>query len=468
MDEKDQKPITVDDILDQITKTQATPNQGAYLPRPNLSPRPSPIPHPEIITPPKPIIKLPTSQPPTPPTEIRLPSLGKSKESEKETTSSQTSVPTESRLKLSIRTMASDLAKIKQGQKPLGEEVGKDIIKQTQKVQPIPQTPIPQPNLPQPISKPQLQDKSSVEEHYHPERIIAREKNDTKKDEEKEQLPDFLGDKIPRKKSFEPEKEKVKYGLIAKVIGSGMTTGIVSTVALALIAYFTISYFFFKQEEIILPTPTPVVITSSTPVVETNEINTIFSDVFSLDFQLPENKENTILSIKSFINEQIIDKKEFRRLNIINQSGQTLSFKELLENITTDFPLELENFIKSNHLILVYGQEESFTESSLSNNRLVLIVEINNAEKVSDIIRTWESTLPNSLESIFELDITKESSSNFLDNERRGVQIRYKNFPLPDRSLDYSIVSSLTGRNYLVITNSRESMYSPTDRIRGL
>lgn len=455
MDEKDQKPITINDILDQMTKTPATPNQGVFSPRPNLSP-PQPIPIPTV--PPRPIQQEP--QAPKLQVEIKLPSLGKT--SENKLISPQSQVPTESKLKLSIRTMVSDLEKIRRGQKPLGEEVGKDIKPSlpTPSVSAfLPVAPRPTPKLPsstQPLS----------EEHYHPEKIISREKADTNKVKEKEELPAFLGANVPKKVSKSQE-EKIEYGLIAKVIGSGMTTGIVSTVGLALVAYFTISYFFFSQEEVIVPTPAPPII-SQTPIAEINEINIIFSDVDMLDFQLPLQKESAIPSIKSFINEQVVEKQELQRLNITSQSGNTILFNEILENLTTSFPSELEDFLKTNNIVLVYGQKESFAIDSPSDKRLVFIVEINDADRVLEIMRAWEPTLSNDLEKIFDLDVIKEISSDFLDNERRGIKIRYKNFSLPDRSIDYSIVSSLRGRDYLIITNSRESMYSPADKISGL
>lgn len=423
MEERDPKPITINDILDQITKTPATPI-------------------------PKPII--PVTQTLKPQAEIKLPSLGKI--SEKESPSSQSIAPTESKLKLSIRTMASDLEKLRKGQKPLGEEVGKDITLQ-KPVQQTPQT-IPKPPVTATLTpKPPEPTQPIAERHYHPEKVISGE------------LPAFL-DANPPKKVTKPQEERVEYRLIAKVISSGLTTGVVSTIVVALLVYFVISYFFFNQEEVIIATPTPVS-TSPTPTAEINEINAIFSDTFALDFQLPEQRENTTSNLKSFINNQVLGKKQFLRLNITDQTKQTVSSEEILRVLTASFPPELENYTKNDNAVLVYGQEELLTIDSSSDKRLVFIVEISDDEKVLEIIKKWETTLPNDLKEILDLDVTKESTRNFLNNERHGVQILYKNFPLPDRSIDYSIVSSLTGRKYLIITNSRESMYSPADKIRG-
>lgn len=472
MEDKDPKPITINDILDQITKAPATPNQGVDSPRPNIPSSPTPAPRPNDGAP---ILPKPSSQILKPQTEIKLPSLGKPKEQEKDLPYSQSTTPTGSKLKLSIRTMASDLEKIGQGQKPLGEEVDRDIVmpKISPSTPPTSTSPIIPtiqaiPRSPSPIKPP-------IENHYHSEKVISKGKTDTNKSQEKEGLPSFLDANI-LKKSSKPPGEKVEYGLIVRIISSGIATGIISTVVLALVAYFTISYFFFNQEpEISIATPTPTISTSPTPTIEVNELNNIFSDVLTVDFQLPEQKEDVIPNIKSFVSAQTLEKKGFRRVNIINQSGQTVLFDEVLENLATSFPLELENFIKPNNLVFIYGQEESFTDIPIEkrtdiplDKRFIFIVEVNDPNNVAVIMRNWESTLPADLKDIFDLDTSKEASLNFLDNERRGVQIRYKNFPLPDKSIDYSIVSSLTGRNYLIITNSRESMYSPADQIRGV
>ena len=44
----------------------------------------------------------------------------------------------------------------------------------------------------------------------------------------------------------------------------------------------------------------------------------------------------------------------------------------------------------------------------------------------------------------------------------REVSIRYRNFPFPDITVDYAAVNS-SGQNYLVISGSREAIYSAID-----
>jgi len=486
MEEKNQKPLTVGDILDQLVKPSAIQNLETSRPNP-----------PPLTLPPSPT----TGTSPG----IRLPQLAKRPETP--TGPSIPSVPQSPELRLSIRTMADDLARLKQGQKPVGLEVQKskaDITVPPQKLPPpppirvaVPQPPpiqsratppplsrpplrtfspppistrpapaipdlppIPRPGTPPPISTlPTIPSKEP--EHTHPEKIIS-----------KGDLPAFLGAPVLQKKAPKKLEERIEYGVLAKIISSGMTTGIISTIVVAVIVYFLLSYFFFNQEEAIVVTPTPTP-TSIAPTPEINELETIFKSVPSVNFALPQDKEQTVGLFLSFIKNQTLVKKEFKRINFTpppEQTNRNINFTELLSWLSIEPPPSLANSLKTNNLTLIYGQEESFTGQTDSKipTRIVFIGEAKDLNQILAIMREWELKMPNDLKNIFELDPAKQASSAFLENDRQGVKIKYKNFPLPDKSIDYAIVSSLTGRHYLILTNSRESMYSPTDKLRGI
>ena len=125
-------------------------------------------------------------------------------------------------------------------------------------------------------------------------------------------------------------------------------------------------------------------------------------------------------------------------------------------------------------MALLYGQQEQFNSGGevetgdSAGKRLIFVAEVDDVAKTLEIMKIWELIMQSNLEEIFELDIAKQASRDFLDNNRGNTKVRYKNFPFPDKSIDYAIVSSLTGKYYLVLTNSRESMFSPIDKIRGL
>src|SRR3989338_1503916 len=484
MDEKDQKTLTIADILEQLTKPSVIQSQVPL----------GPISVPKTTFSPLPVQSAESG--------IRLPELGKKLES-------STAVPIPSigqspkDIRMSIRTMSADLARLKQGQKPTVFEVKKTALS-TQKVDGISpplsavaktplQTAVPPPIAsppslqtpafrpspvvrsvpsfqpsPRPVSGPLeprplpplpslSQKKSKEPEHRHPERIISQDS-----------LPSFLGAPVPKKVAKPPE-EKVEYGLIARVIGSGMTTGIISTIVVALAIYILLTYFVFNKEDTTVTTPVPTQSeTLPTPVI--NELETIFKAVPADNFSIPDNKEQTVSVLISFMRNKVLVKKELRRINFIPSSDQVKidDFHKLLDTLEVKYPAELKDNVNTNRIVMLYGQDELFSHAVEVPKRMIFITEVKDTDKIISLIKRWELTMPNDFKNIFELDVSKQASQNFLDNQYRNTSIRYNNFPFPDRSIDYAVVASLTGKQYLIITNSRESIYLPIDKIKGL
>lgn len=502
MDEKESNSLTIGDILDQLVKPSVIEGRGVPTPR-QASPTMPTLP------------SAPTRATP----EVKMPQLGKAAE---EPANLSANSQTKSELRLSVRTMSDDLERLKRGQKILPSEIQKTLIPTPSKLSPPkPQPPpatiikpkLPEPPAPTPSFRPPLSTQpSSVPSniaslpplrpaqpikppptpvrpmpapirpaptpvrpmplppisapsspthepgHYHPEKIVGEEA-----------LPPFLGAPIP-KKVKKPTEEKIEYKLIAKIIGSGMTTGIVATLIMAGAAYGLVYFFYLNKAETPITTPTPTIGATTTPII--NELETIFGSVSSINFQLPSQREEAVSNLKTFVNNQTLATKEFRRLNITVQPSseqKNLSFTDLMDNLSLNYPPEIKDEIKDNRLVLLYGQEEQFNGQAESRSKkIVFIAEVKDLSKISQIMNAWEQTIPDDLKEIFDIDPSKQASQAFLDNEHRGVQIRYKNFPLPDKTIDYAIVSSLTNHHYLIITNSRESMYSPVDKIQGL
>ena len=191
---------------------------------------------------------------------------------------------------------------------------------------------------------------------------------------------------------------------------------------------------------------------------------------------MPANKVDTMTNLKSFIRGVEINRSEFNKINFIPTDNQTIvsNFTELLDRLSIQYPVALSEVIKGDNMMFMYGQEEilggtdSLPDPSLANKKVVLIVELKDVTRAKEILREWELTMPDDLKNMFNIEPNKAGTSGFNNNEYGGVSIRYINFPLPDRSIDYAIVHSLKGRQYLLLTNSRESMYSPIEKIIGL
>jgi len=453
----DEKSLTIGDILDQLTKSSVIQSPEVKVSQSRQVPT--------VSMPSSPLDATRSSA-------VKLPQLGIKAPEQKSglgipSIRSEDQKITAAKPGLSIRTMKDDLVRIKQGLTPLSFQTQKEIISAAKdKLLPrqsgLPEISVALPKVSAtlPEIKPFFIDKNNLPPIPVPSGRPAHIHEET-------QIAD-LGLPIPKKKVSKPEEEKVEYGVIARVVSSGMTTGIATTVVVAIISYALIYYFFIREDGTIVATPTPV-LSPTPPVIQINELETIFQDVSVSVFQISKAPEQTLSDLRSFITKASLAKKEFRRINFQILPDKTKPiFSDLITRLSVNYPSDLKNWIKESGTILVYGQEESFDNQNEPGKRLVLIVEIKDTNKVAEIMKNWEPTIANDLKSIFELDALKQTTVNFLDNERQGIKIRYKNFPLPDKSIDYAIVSSLTGKYYLVLTNSRESMFSPIDKIRGL
>lgn len=451
MDEKDKNSLTVGDILDQLVRPSVL--QGPLTPPP-VQPKP---------TPPSPASPSPLPRAPLPGNDLKLPQLG-GEISPQPDNNQKKAGPAE--LRLSIRTMKDDLEKLKRGEAPSAFEVNKNI-----KPAELPKTSPPREISPQPkiteLPKirspftgrshlPSLPKPGERPAHIHEEIEIA----------DKQNVPSFLGAPAVKKKTTRPEDEKVEYGLIARVIGRGMTTGIITVLLMAIGLYALVYVLFLKEDPIINIMPTPVA--TNTPPVRADELETIFGSIPVSVFTAPSDNKQAMTEFKSFMENESLAKKEFRRIKVKITDQEKPNLRQILSKLSINYPQELNGLLKENNLLLLYRQDEVFSGTNESGKRIVLVTEVTEVNKVAEVMGRWEATIANDLKDIFAIDQAKQASTVFLENERQGVKIKYRNYPLPDKSIDYAIVTSLTGRHYLVLTNSRESMFSPLDKIKGL
>lgn len=461
MEEKDQNKLTVEDILNQLVKPSVVGMPASKTPAQSV-PYESGFSSGSI----KPKI-LPRTE-----SNIKLPTLkaGIDKFVPKPTETTTTSPLQPSEIRLSIRTMADDIDKLKEGERPTGLEVSKTLnVERTQKDQKPLQVLADIPSQIRP-----LESKLRLPEKLFPEKSSIPIKTPLPSIG-KPPLQESLIARPPQKSSVaELVEEKVEYKAIVRVVSSGMTMGVLTTIIVAVAIYFLLSLFVFNQENITIPTFTPVS-TTGVPIPEANELETIFNFISEVSFLFPESSQEVIPKFKLFVNNQAINKNQFKRVNF-SVPGQTEKpkFIDILKKLLINIPSELAGQMKNSNAVFIYGQQEIFDENGksifgeLGDGRLVFIVEVKNRDRTLEVMKSWELTMPSNLKDIFDLNILKEASLNFLDNKYQGVSIRYKNFPFPDRSIDYAVVTSLTGRYYLLIANSRESTYSPISKILGI
>lgn len=263
------------------------------------------------------------------------------------------------------------------------------------------------------------------------------------------------------------DQEKVEYHSIFKVVGSGMTTGIIITITVAVGIYFLLSFFVFNGNEL----PTPIASTAPTPtaIIEINELENIFAAIPKVFTDISTADGQTVSLLRSFISGVEMNEKELRRLYAIPEQKEGL-FTGLLSILAVDYPIELESVIMPNYLALLYRQSEYFNgaERLSGENKLIFITEVTGIKPAKDIMTDWEKSLIESFSQIYNLDPIKKASPIFLDNSHGSLSIRYINLPYPDHSIDYAVITSLSGRHYLIIASSRETMYLIADRIIGI
>lgn len=485
----DQKPKTMDinDLVRELSKSSTTPVAPTPpLAPPTQAPRPPSFPAKPFVPTPStlPSINPPPLKPSIPPAIPSVPPLIKSSLPKQPETMPRPQVnaplpplnkpsqPTIGQIKpmspsvpvvptpptsgvkeyqSSIRTMNEDISKLKQGQKPMGVEIPRKVE----------QIPVAKPVVPQPVIPNQQFKVPSVNLGEAQKTGPLTQSKDVKqqitpKMEPKQQIY------VP------PESGQKRINRNMLFVGIG--------VAAAIVVGF--SYWFFvlrsPSPEIVIesPTPTPTVSKTSIPT-PTPTLTSIFSGVPKQNTSIVLN--NILASFVSDISVMVVAPGSFKIIEAVDAQTPSVlyNFSELLSKLAFNIPNELVNNFGNDSAMFIYGQKESFDLSSnlkvevTAPNRIVIVAEIKDPSGVSAVTNIWETSLSSDLNPLFALGKANKDQPGFLDNSYRGVGIRYKNFPYPDNTIDYSIVIASNGKSYLVMADSREAMYATIDKLKG-
>lgn len=140
-------------------------------------------------------------------------------------------------------------------------------------------------------------------------------------------------------------------------------------------------------------------------------------------------------------------------------SGQRYTLSEFLGGLLIQAPAELVAAAKGNFYLTVLYKSDNVDGYGL-------LIELNDSASGLTAMGNWEGTMTQDLKDLFLLNPVNSASATFLDNVYQGAAIRYRNFPDPNLTVDYAVVTAGNGESYLVITNSREHMYAIIDRIK--
>ena len=225
-----------------------------------------------------------------------------------------------------------------------------------------------------------------------------------------------------------------------------------------------------NSEPQITKTPRPSTSTtqSSAPtpstILKTSALATIFgvpTDIYPL--------ENTASARALFLSRVSATQVLARQLISVGTTigGNTSpSAHDILVALAGEDPSGTTSSIGDDWALLVYGQTEQFDGTGMlianapTSRRLIFIAEAKDSIALKDAFRSWESSsLTTALSAPFSFNPTL-ATKGFGDGSYLQQSLRYINFPYPDRSVDYVIVSAKNGKSYLIIAGSRESMFA--------
>jgi len=462
------KPPTIDDLVKQLSNN--SPNQSTNKPLSEKSMTsqepPSNLPGIRLDTKPaqQPSISRPSLNPIQPPqTQIR-PQPSQIGSQPPRPPQPPVSLPTSPILKpspvqeykSSIRTMNDDIASIKSGQKPFGVDIPRkvtpDLTRPTTSEVPRPQAP----------SQPSITPGSTI---------------GLGKADKTGPLPTAPSLKkpieAPKPITVQPPPITVptKKGRWLSALGNRMYLIIAGILVLGGVIYWFFMIRVPEPEVILSPTPTFTQTVTPTPIIR--NLNEIFGGT-AVIFDIGSSNKATADDFKALVNSLNIARNEFIKIDLVNYVNDTavpLNWLEMFDAGQAAYPIELKDNM-TDSLVVAYGQSESFNQdgsidfsSSQGLNKVSFIAKVKDKAGTDLIMKNWEPTISNALSGHFSIgSSSKEASVNFLDNSYRSALIRYKNFPFPDTTIDYSVFES-AGQTYLIISGSRESIYSVVDAI---
>lgn len=463
----DQKPKTMDinDLVRELSKSSTspvTPTPPTAAPAPQ-APRPSfPTPKPPMSPPmtgsptipsmPKPSFPVPPTQPPVnpPPPKPVMPQPKFNVPPPPISGSAPTTplpTPGVKEYQSSIRTMNEDISKIKQGQKPTGI----DFPRKVEQVVPAPQPLPPKPAVPSQQFKVPSVNLGEAQKTGP----LVQSKNIPK--------PPSAPKVEPKPQIYIPEGGSKGGNHNMLFLGIG---------AVAIVAGFSYWFFVLRQSPVVVESPTPT--PTETPIpTPTPTLTSIFSGAQKQNISIKP--ANSLTLFVSDVSKVIVDPGSFKVVNATDAqtASVTYGFADLAAKLALKVPSDLVSNFGTDSAMFVYGQKESFDSKGnlkvgvTAPNKIVIIAELKTPADASAAATKWETTMSSDFKALFSLGVANKNQPSFLDNSYRNTSIRYKNFPYSDDTIDYAIVSAHNGKAYLVVTDSRESIFATIDKLIG-
>jgi len=156
----------------------------------------------------------------------------------------------------------------------------------------------------------------------------------------------------------------------------------------------------------------------------------------------------------------------------IRGAGGPMSADAFMKAVFASVPADVTAALAADWTAFAYGQTEIFGTdgTALANpplaTRPVLVFEIADASKANQAMQAWEGTdFASAAAAALGYDTAKALVETFGSGTYRQIPVRYRNFPYADLSADWAVMLASNGKNYLIISASRESMFFAVDQL---
>jgi hypothetical protein len=174
-------------------------------------------------------------------------------------------------------------------------------------------------------------------------------------------------------------------------------------------------------------------------------------EIFSFDISF--DKEFDLIAVLNDYTETLKEIPETALIEI-NDGNRKVDLEKLFQKINIKIPEKITDGLSKNNYALIFFNFEN-------ENRLGIVAEINNGDmkKIKKNISQWETTMVDDLELLFlKTEIGFPFTANFQENIYKEIKIRYKNFSEPDVTIDYAFYN-----NKLILATSKKSIYRIID-----
>lgn len=222
-------------------------------------------------------------------------------------------------------------------------------------------------------------------------------------------------------------------------------------------------YFFIRTktaEPVATPVPTATPTATPTPTPTPLTFELIFKPSGSLTYTSTVPK-TALAELEASMATQVLAPGEVRVYTVTDPQGVRKTFPQFIKDLGIVVPDTVVAAVSpADFYMTLYGKTDG------KNGRGILI-KIQDTTAISPALTTWENSMSTDLAALFKLLPNKAASQTFLNNTYQSTAIRYRNFPDPFSTIDYSLFKLPDATSYLAMVNTRDHVFAILDRAFG-